>query len=186
MTGPVILHIEVFRAMESLRSCGKKPTVDAVRAVLSGRGSPILVLRLMAEVIAAEAAVGECEGEFPATKAELKLVANDSAQTGKAPNLPNLPNLPKLPDARNLALAEQLQATLDPLVEEAEALLGCSKGVFEKIERLEVERSRLTAELKECRAQLAIFRGPTLSRAEPLQGGDKGGADRDMRVTLGL
>jgi len=137
MAAPQILHSEVSLIMDVLRKSGQIPTVDSVAQALNCPDSRLLILKLMAEVIAAEAALHQLGGELTAPR--LQLVAND------------------LPSYQNPSSEDYLKATLNVVVADSEQILGCSKAFFEKMEQLEADRSKLIAELKVCRAQLAKF-----------------------------
>jgi hypothetical protein len=86
----------------------------------------------MAEVIAAEAALCECTGKAEGSPKALQLALTKE----------------------NWVEPKTLEESTNELVSEAEATLGCSWKVFERIDQLEAEKSRLTSELKACRARL--------------------------------
>ena len=123
--------------MDQLRGIGQIPKIDAVAAALSFKGSRLLLLRIMAEVIAAEAALSELDGQIPVSGGQLKLVSDP------------------LPPLKNSTEGEPIQAALDAILEDSDELLGCSKQFFQKMEQLEAERGKLIAELKVSRAQSA-------------------------------
>lgn len=160
--------------MESVRSAGKKPTVDNVRAALGDRGSRIMILRMMAEVIAAEAAMQEFGGMLPQPEAKLKLVSQ-----------------PPSPIEEPM---QTTQTALESLMDEFAPILGCSRGVFEQIERLETQKCELMAELKNCQAQLAEFRPVPLPKPSPKSTPKRAEraeakateTGKDIRPTLGL
>lgn len=137
MAGPELLHSDVSRAMDQLKSSGHVPRVDSVAALLEGRGSRALIIRLMAEVIAAEAALLEFDIAMPAPTTQMRLVTDDSGSGNQA------------------AKDNPLENSMDALVADSEATLGCSKAVFDKIEHLEAERDELLAEIKKCHVQIA-------------------------------